>query len=92
MYDNPTVPPPTMLSEVEPSKEQREQLLRLEILKRWEIKILPLDRGCTVSVGCKSVAFDSIDTAMEVVKQYVYNPVAVIKHYGFEDHIRQFGS
>jgi hypothetical protein len=74
------------------SEEQREHRRRIEILKNWEIKIHPLDRGCTVSVGCKSVAFDSVDTAMEAVKQYVYNPVAVIKHYGFEDHIRQFGS
>jgi len=82
-----TVPPPTMLSEVELSKEQREQRRRIEILKLWEIKIQPLDRGCTVSVGCKSFAFESIDAAMETVKQYVDNPVAVIKHYGFENHV-----
>jgi len=69
------------------SKEQRDQRGRTEILKRWEIKILPLDRGCTVSVGCKSFAFESIDAAMETVKQYVDNPFAVIKHYGFENHI-----
>jgi|LakMenE18May11ns_1017448.scaffolds.fasta_scaffold9448564_1 hypothetical protein len=92
MNEAQAVPHPGMLSQGELSKEQREHRRRIEILKNWEIKIHPLDRGCTVSVGCKSVAFDSIDTAMEVVKQYVYNPVAVIKHYGFEDHIRQFGS
>jgi hypothetical protein len=90
MNEEQAVPQPTTSSQVELSKEQREQreqLLRLEILKRWEIKILPLDRGCTVSVGCKSVAFESIDTAMEMVKRYVDNPVAVINHYRFENHI-----
>ena len=69
------------------SKEQREQRSRIQVLKQWEIKILPLDRGCIVNVGCKSFAFESLDAAMEVVKQYVDNPVAVIKHYGFENHI-----
>ncbi len=87
MYDNPTVPPPTTLSQGELSEEQREQRRRIEILKNWRIEIQILDRGCTVSVGCKSFAFESIDAAMETVKQYVDNPVAVIKHYGFENHI-----
>ena len=71
----------------EPSKEQREQRKRIEILKLWEIKVQPLDRGCVVYVGCKNFAFESLDAAMETVKQYVDNPVAVIKHYGFENHI-----
>lgn len=86
MYDNPTVPPPTVLSKGEQSKEQ-EQRRRIEILKLWEIKIQPLDRGCVVYVGCKNFAFESIDAAMETVKQYVDNPLAVIKHYGFENYI-----
>jgi hypothetical protein len=71
----------------EMNKEQREARRRLEILKNWEIRIQPLDRGCTVSVGCKSFAFESLDVAMETVKQYVDNPAAVIKRFGFEDHI-----
>lgn len=69
------------------SKEQREQRRRIRLLKNWSIVIQPLDRGCTVSVGCKSLAFENLDAAMETVKQYVDNPVAVMKHYGFEDHI-----
>lgn len=86
MYDNPTVPPPTTRSQKEISEEQRERN-RIQVLKQWEIKIQPLDQGCTVSVGCKSFAFENLDAAMETVKQYVDNPVAVIKHYGFENHI-----
>ena len=81
-----TVPPPTMLSQGEQSKEQ-EQRKRIEILKLWEIKIQPLDRGCVVYVGCKNFAFESLDAAMETVKQYVDNPLAVIKHYGLENYI-----
>jgi hypothetical protein len=38
-------------------------------------------------VGCKNFAFESLDAAMETVKQYVDNPVAVIKHYGLENYI-----
>ena len=81
------VPPPIKPSQGELSEEQREQRRRTEILKNWRIEIQILDRGCTVSVGCKSFAFENIDAAMEVVKQYVDNPVAVIKHYGFENYI-----
>jgi hypothetical protein len=82
-----TVPQPTTSSQEELSKEQREQRRRIEILKLWEIKIQPLDRGCVVYVGCKNFAFESLDAAMETVKQYVDNPLAVIKHYGFENYI-----
>ena len=74
-------------SQGELSKEQREQRRRIEILKLGEIKIQPLDRGCVVYVGCKNFAFESLDAAMETVKQYVDNPVAVIKHYGLENYI-----
>lgn len=87
MNEAQAVPQPTTNSQEELSKEQREQRRRTEILKNWRIEIQILDRGCTVSVGCKSFAFENIDAAMEVVKQYVDNPVAVIKHYGFENHI-----
>jgi hypothetical protein len=71
----------------EMNKEQREARRSIEILKGWEIRIQPLDRGCIVSVGCKSFAFESFDVAMETVKQYGDNPVATIKRFGFEDHI-----
>jgi hypothetical protein len=86
MYDNPTVPPPTMLSEVEPSKEQREQRRRIEILKLWEIKIQPLDRGCVVHVGCKSIAFVSIESAHKEIGRYIENPELVATQHGFGDH------
>ena len=86
MYDNPTVPPPTMLSEVEPSKEQREQRRRIEVLKNWEIRIQPLDRGCVVHVGCKSIAFVSIEAAHKEIGRYIENPELVATQHGFGDH------
>ena len=87
MNEAQAVPHPDMLYQEEMNKKQRNQPGRIEILKNWRIEIQALDRGCTVSVGCKSFAFESIDVAMEVVKQYVDNPISVIKHYGFENHI-----
>ena len=69
------------------SKEQREQRRRIEVLKNWEIRIQPLDRGCVVHVGCKSFAFESVSSAMQVVNQYTDDPAAVAKAYGFEGHL-----
>ena len=87
MNEAQAVPHPDMLYQEEMNKKQRNQPGRIEILKNWRIEIQALDRGCTVSVGCKIVAFESIDAAMEMVNRYADDPISVIKHYGFENHI-----
>jgi len=69
------------------SKEQREQRRRLEILKRWEIAIHVLDRGCVVKVGCKSIAFVSIEDGYKEIGRYLENPQLVATQHGFEDHL-----
>ena len=69
------------------SKEQREQRRRIEILKRWEIGIHALDRGCVVKVGCKSIAFTSIEAGYKEIGRYLENPQLVATQHGFEDHI-----
>jgi hypothetical protein len=69
------------------SKEQREARRRIEILKRWEIKIQPLDRGCVVSVGCKSIAFVSLEAAHKEIVRYFENPQLVANQHGFEELI-----
>ena len=46
----------------------------LEVLKDYEIRIKFLDRGCIVEVGCKSIAFETIDSAMLEINSYVSNP------------------
>lgn len=69
------------------SEEQREQRRRIEILKRWEITVQPLDRGCIVRVGCKSIAFTSIEAGYKEIGRYLENPQLVATQHGFEEHI-----
>lgn len=69
------------------SKEQREQRRRIETLKRWEIAIHVLDRGCIVKVGCKSIAFVSVEAGYKEIGRYIENPQLVATQHGFEEHI-----
>ena len=55
-----------------------------EILKRWEIKIQPLDRGCVVSFGYKNVGFEDIDIAMGTIREYFDKPAKVLTELGFD--------
>ena len=68
-------------------RERREQRRRIEILKHWEIGIQVLDRGCVVKVGCKSVAFTSIEAGYKEIGRYLENPQLVATQHGFEEHI-----
>jgi hypothetical protein len=47
---------------------------RLEALKDYGIRIQFLDRGCTVHVGCKTISFENVDSAMLEINNYVSNP------------------
>lgn len=69
------------------STEQIEQRRRLDILKRWEITVQPLDRGCIVRVGCKTIAFTSIEAGYKEIGRYLENPQLVATQHGFEEHI-----
>jgi hypothetical protein len=42
-----------------------------EALRDFEISIKFLNRGCIVSVGCKSIAFEDVSKAMEEINAYV---------------------
>jgi hypothetical protein len=71
MNENDLRPAPT--EEVPmPNKEYKPS--RLEALKDYEIRIQFLDRGCTVHVGCKAIAFENVDSAMLEINNYVSNP------------------
>ena len=59
-----TVPQPT--NEYRPSNN--------EALREYEISIRFLSRGCVVNVGCKEIAFESVEKAMEEINNYVANP------------------
>lgn len=69
------------------SEEQIDERRKLDILKRWEIGIITLDRGCIVKVGCKSIAFVSIEAAYKEIGRYLENPRLVATQHGFGEHL-----
>jgi hypothetical protein len=44
-----------------------------EALREYEIRLQFLNRGCIVHVGCKSIAFETVESAMKEVNEYVNN-------------------
>lgn len=48
-----------------------------ECLKDYEIRIKFLSRGCVIEVGCKSIPFESVETAIKELNDYVTNPFEV---------------
>jgi hypothetical protein len=44
-----------------------------QTLQEYEIRIQFLNRGCVVHVGCKSIAFETTESAMKEVNEYVNN-------------------
>ena len=50
-----------------------------EVLREYEIRLQFLSRGCIVHVGCKSIAFETIESAMKEVNDYVNNTWEVQK-------------
>lgn len=52
-----------------------------EALREYEVKIRFLSRGCIVQVGCKEIAFESVENAMEHLSKYVANPYETQKHW-----------
>ena len=47
---------------------------RMDYLRDYEINIRFLSLGCIVRVGCKEIAFKSIEEAMQEINEYVANP------------------
>ena len=45
-----------------------------QLLSEYEIRIRFLAKGCVVSVGCKELAFSSVESAMSALQDYVNNP------------------
>jgi hypothetical protein len=45
----------------------------VEVLQEYEIRLQFLSRGCIVHVGCKAIAFETIESAMKEVNEYVNN-------------------
>jgi hypothetical protein len=52
-----------------------------DILKNYEVTIKPLDSGATVRVGCKTIAFTTLEDALENVNFYFKDPQTSYKHW-----------
>ena len=44
-----------------------------QLLQQHEVRLQFLSRGCIVHVGCKSIAFESVERAMKDLNYYVTN-------------------
>jgi len=44
-----------------------------QVLQEYDMRIEFLSRGCIVRVGCKSIAFESVESAMKEINEYVNN-------------------
>ncbi len=56
-------------------------------LKNHDIKIEFFDRGCVVKVGCKSLAFKSVEEAIAELTAYAKDPIEVGKKYAPEHFV-----
>jgi hypothetical protein len=68
----------------EPQVEQIEQCYTPsagDILKNYEVTIKPLDSGATVRVGCKTIAFSTLEAALIDVNLYFKDPQTSYKHW-----------
>ena len=52
-----------------------------DILKNYEVTIKPLDSGATVRVGCKTIAFSTLEAALIDVNLYFKDPQTSYKHW-----------
>lgn len=50
-----------------------------QVLQEYELRLQFLSRGCIVHVGCKTIAFESVESAMKEVNEYVNNTYEVQK-------------
>jgi hypothetical protein len=64
-----------MPQEIRPTVDLKEEYRpsNQEALKEYEIRLHFLSRGCIVHVGCKSIAFETVESAMKEVNDYVNN-------------------
>jgi hypothetical protein len=47
---------------------------KVELLKNHNINIEFLSIGCVIRVGCMSIPFQFVDTAIDAIKAYTENP------------------
>jgi hypothetical protein len=52
-----------------------------QALREHEIRIEFLDRGCIIRIGCKSIAFENTENAMDALVAYTKNPWELQQHW-----------
>jgi hypothetical protein len=67
------VPRPQLLDEPgrEQPMEKEWKTSNQEALRQYELNVRFLHRGCIVQVGCKSIAFEDVGTAIQAINDYV---------------------
>lgn len=68
-YERPEVPETVK----DPMSNLEYRPSNLEVLQEYEIRLQFLSIGCVVHVGCKSIAFEKIESAMKELNEYVNN-------------------
>ena len=54
-------------------KEEEYRPSNQQLLQEYEIRLQFLSLGCVIHVGCKSIAFETIESAMVELNEYVNN-------------------
>ena len=62
------------LTEPVPEPALPKPLTKQQLLCEYEIRIRFLSKGCVVSVGCKDLAFSSVEEAMASIRSYIDDP------------------
>ncbi len=58
-----------------------EGLTNQQVLQHHEMRIEFLDKGCIVRIGCKSIAFTTVEEAMRSINSYVNDPKTEAKRW-----------
>ena len=66
-------------SEMVPTDMRAEQpemckMTKSELLREYEVKFNFLSSGCTIKIGCKTIAFTTVKEAMTAFNEYVNDP------------------
>ena len=61
------------IHETTQEKKQEYRPSNQQALLEYEINIRFLSRGCVVQVGCKSIPFETVESAMKEINEYVNN-------------------
>jgi hypothetical protein len=73
-YDNNLTAGEPILGQYEDCKAEAEyKPSNQQALLEYEINIRFLSRGCIVQVGCKNIAFETAESAMKEINEYVNN-------------------